>query len=603
MKNLRIITVIVLYIIFSIVSFGQEADTANTNMARLYADTVIDGLNGRTWLVTNGRFDTAIRQRAKERNIELTIVPITFDDNDVVLEFEKSAAKLGNPKLEAAAGLGAVPFIFTWLADDPETALKQLALVANPALAKIGGYVALPHGIVFHLVKQDDINKDVLKSAMRLYLETRDDIGETIALSSLEETDFASFELRRLAGLAGNNLAVLLYGAEMPDEAMTVLLQAGSIDSTNISILLNKAVIVKRGIRPELGEKLVAELASLNSNPNINWELASINGFVISPEEFLPVKYYWALSGVSLVETDRLNNAIAAIEDENVRSFVENQLRNSMALQSYGAQSALFLIARFPQDGELTMEYMMEMAKTLHLQGNIKRALRWAKRAEATNTEDNIQAAILISDIYIKGKFYANAVNNLIRFSEKISPETLPALYKLMEIYLNNGNNTEMVELGTKIIDSEYAEEWLKFTVEGIKIMDKNQGEARELLDKAVEANPGIFVPYIPLLQLDMVLNDKASAEKHASKMLEIDHTNGFANYVMGIVFAERKEFARAEMHFQFALANYSMWFVFNDYAAMIVEASGNYQMAAFLAKSAIENGGDSYAAVWDTYA
>lgn len=579
------------------------ADDVKNDEGQAFADycvdAVLDSLNGRTWLVTDGFADALMVQRAKAKGIDLVAMPLRMSNASGIADFEKAVKALGNPKLEAAAALGTAPFVLTWLAENPKEAVTNLALMVEPSLAKVAGFTPLPSGLVYTMEKPEGVTADVLKAAAAKYLDLRDSLGERIV--TLPEMDVvAAFEkrIRAQAAMCGNNLGVLLYEAQMTNQALNLFSQANSIDTGNISSLLNKASVVRGGVRPELAEKLAEALNALARSSGGSWSLASTSGYVVEPAEFLPAKWYWVASGIAVNDRATLDETLSAIEDEGLRNAVARQLSASFAMQTGGAQPAMMLLAEFPKEG-FTWEFMLKTAELQMVFGDKFRAVQMVERAAAAPGADVKTVAFARAGILGRTGKADEAVKVLM--DVKTPENEREVLMRVASIYGDAQNTAKLAETVQALASLKDAPSWIGLLSQSLQAqLGGSVAKAKKFSDEAVATGGDADFVCRHALMMDMMTSDKATAEKHADALLAISRFDAFANYVKATMLSERKQYPEAEQHFQISISQNPAWFVMNDYAAMVIE-TGRFEMAEMLARNALASGGERFAAVWDT--
>lgn len=574
-------------------------NAAGEAFADYCVDAVIDGLQGRTWLVTDGFADERMVQRAKAKGIDLVAMPLRMGSASANEAFEKAVKRLGNPKLEAAASLGTAPFVLTWLSENPKEARANLALLVEPSLAKVAGFTPLPSGLVYTVEKPEDVTADVLKAATARYLELRDSLGETIiTLPKADVAGASEKHIRAQAAMSGNNLGVLLYEAQMTNQALNLFSQANSIDKRNISSLLNKASVVRGGARPELAEKLAEELNAVARADGASWSLASTSGYVVKPVDFLPAKWYWVASGIAVDDRAKLNETLSAIEDEGLRNAVARQLSASFAMQTCGAQPAMMLLAEFPKEG-FTWAYMLKIAELQMVLGDKTRAFEMVGRAEAVPGADVKALAFVKAGILGKTGKAEAAVKVLM--DVKTPENERDVLMRVASIHGNAQNTAKLAETVKALVSLKDAPTWLRLLSQSLEAqLGGDVTKAKKLSDEALVAGADTDFAFRHALMMDMMVSDKVAAEKHADAVLAANQFDPFANYVKATLLAGRKKYQEAEQHFQISISQNPAWFVMNDYAAMVIETE-RFDMAEVLARNALASGGERYAAVWDT--
>ena len=143
-RSLALCLATAMSLVFPVSGAGVPSADSGSRFAEYCADAIVDSLHGRTWLVTDGFSDELLVARAKAKGIDLVVMPLRLGNSSVVESFEAAVKRLGSPKLEAAAALGTSPFVLTWLAESPQVAQTNLALLVEPSLAKVAGFTPVP---------------------------------------------------------------------------------------------------------------------------------------------------------------------------------------------------------------------------------------------------------------------------------------------------------------------------------------------------------------------------------------------------------------------------------------------------------------------------
>lgn len=598
-RSLALCLATAMSLVFPVSGAGVPPADSGSRFAEYCADAIVDSLHGRTWLVTDGFSDELLVARAKAKGIDLVVMPLRLGNSSVVQGFEAAVKHLGSSKLEAAAALGTSPFVLTWLAESPQVAQTNLALLVEPSLAKIAGFTPVPCGLVYGVYKPAEVTEALLKVSLAQYVEVRDSLGEAIVTASDDATTIAFMKrIRAQAAMCGNNLGVLLYQAKMKELALNVFSQAHAIDKANTSSLLNKASVVREGLKPELGEKIAEELNGLARSGGASWMLASTSGYVIKPTDFLEAKWYWVFSGIAASDGEFLKQSLAEVKDEKLREGIAKQLGTSFAMQTGGAQLPMMALAEFPKEG-FTWPYMLKLADLARVMGDKPRALMLADRAAKVPGADDVAVAFAKSSILSKMGKTEEAVALLK--AVKRDDNALVVLSGVASIYVNAGDTAKFGETLQAMVPLTNAPAWLATVSKSVQAQLAGKiAQAKQDSDAAIEAGADADYVFRSALVLDLMATDRVSAEKHADAALKINPVDSFANYVKAMMMTERKKYQEAEHFYQISISQNPVWFVLNDYASMVAE-TGRFEMSEMLARNALSSGGEKFAAVWDT--
>ena len=576
-----------------------QALSADSAFADSCVGTVLDGLEGRTWLLTDGFADSRLVAQARTRGVALVALPLRGGDAPTTAAFEAAAAQLGSPRLAAAAALGPAPFVQTWMRERPDEAAAKLALMVEPSLAKAAGLEPVPSGLVYLLHKPDAVDSNLLARVSARHADWRDSLGEIVAWAPADpgSAAFARW-LRAHASSCGNNLGVLLHGAGMKKEALDAFTQAHAIDRGNLSALLNRASLVREGLRPELGESIAAELNALAKAGGGSWTLASSNGYVVKPSDFFEAGWYWTLSGLPLSARETIEAELSAIGDPELRDRAARQLMTSLALQTAGAQPALLALSRMPEAG-FTWETLLQFAEMMLATGDRDRALRLVDRASAMRGADPQAVAFARADVLVKTGRPGEAVAALRAVQTPANaPQTLPRI-AFAQAAAGDGSGLLATVGALQVLPDAPA--WLAPLAASLQAQAKgDRAEAQTLADRALVEGAEADYAFRHALTADMMAGDKAAAGRHAEAALKRFPQDAFANYIQAAILVDRRAYAEAERHFQISIAQSPVWYVFNDYGALAAE-TGRFDLAERLARSALASGGGEAAAVWDS--
>ena len=581
---------------------AKPLDSDAEQLISFYTDSVLNSLEGRKWILCDGFSGEQLAERAKSRGYDGLVVMPGRQTTELELEtFEASVQSLGSQKLEAAAMLGSVPFALAWMEERPDAAATNLALAAWPSLSAFAGFEAVPSGLIYLLEKPQGVGSNQLQKALVKYLRERDAVGEMVSVTPNGVlVDALKKRISSQTAMSGNNLGVLLYNAGMTNDALNVFMQASAIDKDNLSALLNKATVVREGVRPELMERFAGELNQLARAGGGSWTLAATAGYVLKPEYFLEAGWIWTFSGICATDTNSFSRAIGAVEDERMRAAIKQQMPLSRIMQTAGSQAQMMLLAEFPKDG-LTWEYLMKIAETHLMMGDALRAERAVKKAAAMPDADAVLVAFMRSDVLRRTGKYNEAVEAVLAVKNVENAENV--LRKCASIYSHIGDNAKLLEVVKELGAMDGASEWIGLSTKSLESLIANDVPmAKKFSDQAIKAGADADFVFRSALLLDMMTNDTVAAGEHADMALSANALDFFANYVKATILVGRKDYKNAERHFQISMSQNPAWFVANDYAAMVVEI-GNFQLAENLANAALASGGDAQPAVWDTLA
>ena len=583
-------------------SASENFFTSDPETAEIFYDAVSAGLSGRTWLaIPDGMLENDLIERAKKRGTELVTIPLRGASRESVEKFHAAVKTLGNTRLATAAYMRPEQFLAAWAAEDIKGMTAKLATLAVPATALPASVSSLPNGLVCIVNPSDVTDAAALKSALSRFRAIHGDASELFLFRQPNAPGGARSELflRRAISVNGNNLGYLLYRAGSKDDAYTAFSLAHSIDPNNISPLLNLASVVREGIKPEQGEKIAAQLTALSRAGVGSWNLAETSGFVLKPEDFAPVKWYWAASGIPNAEYERNAAFTDSVTDPESRNFLLARL-SMMAPPKTAAERMKTMLASEIFQSAPDGKFLLVCAHAHLTASDIARAEIALAAAETAGGADpkqlaSIKAALLTasgkSDDAIAALEAARTADNAVEILEKIAA----ANYIAND---NEGFQKTISELAALPDAPPWAADMRA------SVTAANAGDMKTALasaEKAIAADAKQIFIYTYAIDLAWKTGDIPAADRIAPRILAVNPRDHFANYVRATVLSRDKKYADAEKHYIISIAANPAWFVLNDFAAMLTD-TGKIEPALAIAAQALKNGGDAFAAVWDTY-
>ncbi len=570
-----------------------------------FADACLDALEGRDWLLADPASLPLLARRSQERELHLTLVPLLSRGGDAEAPWRAAVEALENEHLQAAAELGPIVFIRAWLRSAPDEAVRRLATMALPDLWTDAGLRAVPNGLLFLGVTNTAAVTAALDDRLARHRALWDRAAEEWILPATFSPAPPEFllQVRRQLGWAANELGILFQRAERPADALDLFTRARALDPQNVSALLNRAVCVKRGERPELAETVARELEGLRENlpdARILWSLTQVHGTVASPGDFLPLGWIWTLSGVPAADTGAWQRVVAEVPEAQ-REAVLRQLQATHAGQTGATDGDLPLLDALAS-ADLRGEALLAIARRAAAQGRTDSALRWLDRALTSG----IPADRLLPEraVALLACGQIDAARTLLEQAVADNPRSVPCWTLLLKLHADTGN-AEALAAAIAAIGPGDADEALAFerkVAQGrLLALQGKTGLAREALLQAAEERPGSALLYDLLLSLDYRMADKRAAEEHAGRLLELQPNHAFANYIQGSLLLERKDHAAAEQHFRRSLAAAPTLHALNDLAILLLE-TGRPHEAEQAARAALRQN-ERLAAPWDTLA
>ncbi len=569
--------------LFALMAFGapwrsfHEVDTRRGHFADETARAMLDQMKGRTWLISNSYLDNHLLIQAAARKQPLTLVtlrprtlPRESERLKGIIVSSPDLKELNRQRLLNALSLGNVRFVREWFLADPEAGRRAMVF-AMPDLWTSCGYIPVPEGLAFGGARSDqklDLTKiaeenRVFTGRMLPLLQKKGASGFVAALS---ET------LRMKAGLAANELGVLLEDQGKTEEAYQAYLRASEIDSKNMSAVVNGyALASAQKMNPEMISRLSKKLKALTAersyrDQEITWILQNY-GTIRQPAFYQKQAKTWSSLGVSAVAADKSKRALALSDQTGVNALLENA---SFYLQSGDVVKAeacyLSALEKDPANKTALMGLCLQMLSQnkmsetgIWLQkaldaGVEKEALLYPSITLSILQKDTVRALVLLEEATQKFptdlRYWALKADILLEQGDILQVEkaVLPQMQKALK---NPGH-------------------FLIHAVRGFLLKKKGRAhfmEARNYLLRALSINAAVPDIWSALFEVDLALGNKEFTETDARSLLNIDPENALANYLMGSLLLSRGKLQESDDFLRRSLAKKATSSACNDLA------------------------------------
>ncbi len=612
--RIAILSFVTVILIIEISSSYVHAETRNTTFISTYVDRLIDNLDGRNWIVTDGVFDDMILLRGIERGLTLNLLDIGSTGNRVYTKQLKE--KLTSARLKNSLDIGVFTFLQEWIASDPDVS-KKLVLCLFPDLWSLGDFRIYPRGLAFfggnetepgfdgQLVTQENIN-----SYFQLMKELDAELSGVSDRSSRYILALAQ-SVRRRVSFIGNNLGYFIETRGQAREAMDIYQRVHTFDSGNVSAMLNYASLLERFGTEEQKQAIKSEIAEFKkkqTKPLQIWELSRTQGYVNSPEAFSYLGWTWAMSGQSTLAIKTLGMAIGNDYDKGVFGMMMT-LADIHSRRGDTEETERIFEAMLKEDPK-DLKSLLSLAQIKMFQGKTDEASALLEKARATGAP---KARILREEASLKlsmGDFEGaeTALKEILAATPKDADARL-SLYmtyakeftKATEDETRNDIRPKMLQQIDELFRIPEARYFQGSIARGhMSLLENKPESARDDFLIANKTMSGI-VPILELiLRLDYSLKDPGAAKQHAMEILQIDVNHPFANYIMGSIALSHSEFESAEAYLQRSIEVDPNVLTTGDLAYVKFKLD-DIERASQLVTQALDRSKDLYE-VWDTY-
>ncbi len=573
---------------------GRSSDLVND-----FCRKVIDRLEGRTWLLSNGELDELFMIEAAERNIPLEVLcPIRARS----LAYRRYMAGLfDNPRLKGLANAGLGSVLGEWIASTPE-AINKLAVLNTPDLWFESGCEFVPSGMLYLGARKASIpspgDEAVMTNKFLADQQLWREMADELRASAASKPIISSWCLGTLGHLSklANDTGFYLEDRGQNAMAFEAYVQSISLNSNNLSAFLNAISMAKKEKRPE-ASSLQAQFEQLVKKPKAplnSWALAYFYGYVHSPEAFASRGAAWAMSG-------KPHRAMADMQRALTMGANSNNMQMVMA--------SLYSRQDMRAESEVIYEQMLKgnpnfrpallgLARLAVQNGKPDKAREYIRRIKEAGGQADVvlsleEAAVEIADARLV------EARRILQDVLKTEPENYQAWGLLALIALQEQDERLLNQCVDKLTVGAEKGGPLNLFLATVAMDRGELDNARQLLDILLKVQPNNAQALEMLLRLDMREAKRDQAERHVENLLNVDPQNAMANYVLASLQIYRGEYEMAEASLRISLQRERTTQVLNDYAWVLMKQK-RYEEALAAAKEAIalnEHNG----AAWDT--
>jgi len=575
---------------------AKAVDTRGARTVNTLAEKVVECLDGRTWLITDGRLDNHLLLAARRRGIPLKLLNLQAGGSSLYLDYVSRL--FDDVKLRNLAKLSLSALLREWLA--PASGVgDQVAALAFPDIWQRYGFLSVPNRLVFlgatemdagsagELARRHALFSDEFEAWLVL-VETGGGIGG----------DWVAWA-RGHAGMTANNLGVLLEDQGLSEDALRAYRSARRLDPENVSALLNMAAMVQAGRAEDPDGSVTAAMKRLEEGLERKyhiWSLSRHYGTGRAPEAFAQLGWTWAWSGRPEMAIVQMERAAELLPDEQKTAMqgvmADLYMKDNRPLESETIYKAILL----REPGSLpALQGMMRIAL---MQKDYVQAEAYRRQA-AEHGLDPVQSVLLQALIETSAGQLVAARERLEALLQE-ERRLLRGWALLAEIGFASGDDRLIEQVLRRLDGLEGARGFHSSMIRGrIAFEKKDLAAAAEHFETALALQPGNRLLIETLLRLDLTLARGDSIRRHVRTLLQEDPDHALALYVRGSLQIADGDTALAENSLRESLKRARLPMALNDLAWLLTER-GAYDEAEGLINEALAIS-DNQPAAWDT--
>ncbi len=569
-----------LVIAASFLNAGRSS-SRNAGFVSRYAESVIDNLDGRSWLVTGGLPDNNLLIAAHERGKDVKILNLGRGQNDVYMRHV--ASMFEDVELKNMAGIGMFQLLSTWMASDPDIE-EKLALMVLPDLWFSAGYTAIPYKMIFFGGRQEEFEVQMAMQEQRKFMGN---VVQELSEANAGELEWMQNRILRHVSMVANNLGVLMQDAGHEDFAHECYSMAREANEDNISAILNLGSMVRSGYKAPDTEGIEKELeetiARVRGLRNI-WALSRYHGYVRSPQAYANVGLAWAYSGRPGLAVTGLRRAMEMVPDSAARGI--KGILADVYLSHEMEDKSRILYEELLKDDPGNHKALVGMSRIAAAEGKTGEALQFMQRARQAGAPKAV-VGLELGRLFLAGN-QVDKARIVLEELVDLRPEMLKAWALLAQVLLMQDDEKALREC-IEQIQAIPGGNPIIFTIRSQQAAKKGDMMlALSHLRDAAQADPGNVRLARQLMKLEMLQNNLSEAGDAARLILRKDPSDALANYVLGKVQIRNGDVELAKDSLRKSLKEKRAARTLND-LAWLLQHDGEYQEAEELAREAIE--------------
>ena len=546
------------------------AEAPLEGLPRRVADEVMGAAQAQdeTWLLSNGAWDSFLALRRWELGAKVHLFSLAQDKQPKAMAslrktveespyFEKRVEL--RDQLERALDLGMIPFVQDWLRADAG-AVERFITVSLPDLWFTGNRYPLPEKLWFRGSENREKQHEALASYALEGSTSLAEVPECAPKASGAWQTFCAL-LRRQVGFVANDIAFFLADAGKKEEAYQLVSAVYAYDPENVAAFFNIFELVNGGMHPERKEWCEREFNALLKRTKGRryhlWALSRTFGYIRSPQVIGALAGSWALSGQTGAALSGIDLVMEMLDDDQ-RTAVQGTMaaiyniapgKRAEAKQRY--RSFLEKTA----DKRQQQEAVRQLYRIALAENNLEEAKALLERAEKLNDAKELayERALYYATAGEAGKA-KEALKKCIELNAK-NPEVFAMLATLQ---LQTGEEAELRQHTLqKLIRAAGTEDNYFVQIVQAQLAERENAlpKARAAYLRALALNSSVPQLVDAVLTLDIRLNDRTAAERHAREALYQNRESPLANYVMGSLALSEGDLKRAERYLRVATA------------------------------------------------
>jgi len=543
------------------------------------AAQILDDLQGRDILLSNGVMDDSVRLQAQDRGLDILVISLPQTQTKPYRDY--LAGFFPKPRQQALLQVGFSPFLQDFMVAD-EGLLRVAALDLSDLMREFG-YLEPDHLITRAEVSEADVHLDSLLEAQPPFWAWMEPWASCPEDKRNPASGYQGY-LLRLASKVANNLGFMQVEAGDAAGAVGTFHQARRLDDANISALLNLLTIAQEKNLPELSEYEAEweDFKQRHVDSRVMWSLGSLYGYVYNTGFLARNGIMWAVSGKPRRAEAELRRASGTkTVDPEVKAFLGRAYLQSGDLKRSGAFYRE-LLQENPEDPKALL-MLAEISMNVEDYAEAEKLFDRAEKAGVSSGPLRFDRAILT---YLQGD--TQGALSRLQTLVKEDKENIRA-WALLAILTSDGRDSDTYEKALKSLKNlKGASPDIRLMVAELHMSRKEWADARTELEQVVRMNPRQIQAWEMLVSVDFQERKREIAEDHVRALLTLDPENYTGNLMLGSFQYARAQYSLAESSYRKALESRRDPAALNDLAYLLMLKDNQMDEALALVEEAL---------------
>lgn len=523
---------------------------------------IVDDLQGRDVLLSNGVLDDNVRLHAHRRGQRLEVV--TWPQTGAAIYRQHLARYFDDPRQQSLLQVGFSAFLQDFLAADAGLARTAALDLADPL--REAGYL-VPDRLTFRAeTAEERIDAAALLAVQKPFWQ----LMESYAAADLDPRNPAfgyRLYVLRMASKVANDMGFLLVERGDVPGALEAFRQARRIYPDNVSALLNLLTIATDENRPEAAEYQAQweDFKSRQMDSRVMWSLGGLYGYVHNTGWLVRQGMMWAVSGKPRAAEAELRRAVAgkAVSPE-IKAFLGRAYLHGGDLQ----RSAEFYREAL-QDNPRDVKSLRMLADVSMAAEDYDEAERLFDAAVAAGLSPDALAFERVALTYLRGQVDP-ALAQLKELVKK-DKENVQA-WGLLAMLTADGRDPAAYDKAVGALKNLLGSSpEVRLLLAELHVGRKDWAAARAELDQVTRMNPRLIRAWELLVGVDFQERKRELAEDHVRILLTLDPENYTGNLMLASFQYARGQLSLAESSYRTALAARRDPVVLNDLAYLLM--------------------------------